>query len=65
MHQPGLSHAFGRDGTLDRAVHKDVLERLRANCTDEEIEDFCADPTSEECLKHCGGRTSSPAQGGR
>ncbi len=63
----GCPDAFGRDGTIDRAVRKDVRENLRKNCSEDEIEEFCEDPTSEECLKNCGGppKTNPPAQGGR
>ncbi len=48
-------HSFGREGTIDRAVHKDLMERLRTNCTQDEFELFCEDPTSNMCLKKCGG----------
>ena len=49
----GCPHAFGRGGTIDRAVHKDVMERIRQNCTKAEIERYCRSVDSEECLNHC------------
>jgi len=48
-------HSFGRDGTIDRAVHKDLMDRLRMNCTQDELELFCEITTSESCIKNCGG----------
>jgi len=52
----GCPHAFGRDGTIDRAASKDVEELLdSADCTDEEYKEHCApDPSSEKCRKVCG-----------
>ncbi|SEU35899.1 hypothetical protein SAMN05443639_12161 [Stigmatella erecta] len=47
-------HSFGREGTIDRAVHKDLMDRLRINCTEDELEAFCEAPVSELCLKNCG-----------
>lgn len=47
-------HSFGREGTIDRAVHKDLMERLRMNCTEDELELFCEKLTSKMCLKNCG-----------
>jgi hypothetical protein len=47
-------HSFGRQGTIDRAVHRDLMDRLRVNCTENELEAFCEDPVSESCLKNCG-----------
>jgi hypothetical protein len=49
----GCPHAFGRGGTIDRAVLKDVMERIRQNCTKAEIERYCQNIESEECFNHC------------
>lgn len=47
-------HSFGREGTIDRAVHKDLMDRLRMQCTEDELEAFCEVPVSDLCLKNCG-----------
>jgi hypothetical protein len=49
----GCPHAFGRGGTIDRAVLKDVMERIHQNCTKQEIEKYCQNIDSEDCLTHC------------
>jgi hypothetical protein len=54
----GCPHAFGRGGTIDRAVAKDVQESLEPipKCTDELRGRICPDgqEPSEECLRVCG-----------
>lgn len=56
----GCPHAFGRGGTIDRAVAKDVKESLEPipDCTDELLERLCpvGQVHSEECLRVCGDR---------
>jgi hypothetical protein len=52
-------HAFGRGGTIDRAVAKDTqedLDQLQPKCTDQLFEILCPEerPPSEECLRVCG-----------
>lgn len=53
----GCPEDFGKDGTMDRAAHQDVLELLRKHeCTKEEYELFCSRgrEASAECRKECG-----------
>jgi len=47
-------HSFGRGGTMDRAAHKDSLERFQADCTQSERASLCADKNQEECEEICG-----------
>jgi hypothetical protein len=47
-------HSFGREGTIDRAVHKDLMDRLRMNCTQDELEKYCENQTSDLCIENCG-----------
>ncbi|WP_224244603.1 hypothetical protein [Hyalangium gracile] len=50
-------HAFGREGTIDRAVHKDAEENLaRPDCTKEVYDALCGEgkDTTKECLEICG-----------
>ena len=51
VHRPG--------GKLDRAAHKDALERIHeAGCDAKVYEDLCPDDVepTEECIARCGGR---------
>lgn len=54
----GCPHAFGRGGTIDRAVAKDLKESLELlpKCTDQVRRSLCPDgqERSEECLRVCG-----------
>jgi hypothetical protein len=52
----GCPHAFGRGGTIDRAVHKDLMEQLKnGSCSKEDREIHCPVGGSiEECLDQCG-----------
>jgi hypothetical protein len=50
----GCPHEYGREGTVDRAVHKDVKERQRQRCSEEELELFCEDGESPQCREKCG-----------
>jgi hypothetical protein len=51
----GCPHAFGRGGTIDRAMHKDLMERLKnSRCTDPEIRRYCGVGMNiEDCLDLC------------
>lgn len=51
----GCPHAFGRGGTIDKAVHKDLMEQLQGGpCTKRDIEHFCPlGGDVETCLKNC------------
>jgi hypothetical protein len=51
----GCPHAFGRGGTIDKAMHKDLMERLKnGRCSEDDRLFYCpvgGDP--EECLENC------------
>jgi hypothetical protein len=51
----GCPHAFGRGGTIDRAIHKDLMERLKGGpCSDRDLRQFCAIGMDvESCLDKC------------
>lgn len=52
----GCPHAFGRGGTIEKAMHKDLMERVKnGRCTKEERDIYCAEGEDlEECLNRCG-----------
>ena len=50
----GCPHEYAREGTVDRAVHKDVMERQQQRCSDEDLERFCTDEDSAQCREKCG-----------
>jgi hypothetical protein len=53
----GCPDDFGKDGTMDRAAHQDVLELMRkSECSKEVYEKLCARgrEASPECRKACG-----------
>lgn len=54
----GCVEDFAKNGRIDKAVHKDVMEMLRKNCTEKQLQQFCplTDELSQECLNRCGGR---------
>ena len=51
----GCPHAFGRGGTIDKAMHKDLMEQLEGgHCTRSDLEIFCPPGGDvETCLKNC------------
>lgn len=56
----GCPHSFGRGGTIDRAVHKDNVQRVQPGMqyecppADEDVEEFCdSQPDPEECYERC------------
>jgi hypothetical protein len=51
----GCPHAFGRGGTIDKAIHKDVMERLKnGRCTPNELDLYCSEGKDlEDCLEQC------------
>jgi hypothetical protein len=55
----GCPHAFGRGGTLERAVAKDVKENAAqplVRCSKQVLEELCPpyQEPSHECLEVCG-----------
>ena len=54
----GCPHAFGRGGTIDRAVHKDTEDNLSPpECTEDVYKELCVDggkEKAEACLEVCG-----------
>lgn len=53
----GCPEDFGKEGTIDRAIHRDALELIQKHCSTREYERFCAggrDKTAE-CIQACGG----------
>lgn len=52
----GCPKEFGKEGRIERAAHKDVMERLRANCSMEDYNQFCSGDRehTQECLEQCG-----------
>ena len=51
----GCPEEFGIDGRVDQAVRKDVKERLKRQCSDEELRLYCGNGKPEEtCREKCG-----------
>lgn len=52
----GCPEEFGKEGRIERAAHKDVMERLREKCSEEERKKHCPKglEQSKECLEKCG-----------
>jgi hypothetical protein len=53
----GCPDDFGKDGTMDRAAHQDVLELVRKHeCSEKVYKEFCSRgrEQSQECRKKCG-----------
>jgi len=53
----GCPEEFGKEGRIQRAAHRDVMESLRKNCSEDEIQKYCpqGQEQSEDCLRACGG----------
>ncbi|XXF78276.1 hypothetical protein P2318_00530 [Myxococcaceae bacterium GXIMD 01537] len=53
----GCPEDFGKEGRIDRAVHRDVRERLQQNCSWEDFTAKCRPgrEQSKECIEACGG----------
>ncbi|HYO54331.1 hypothetical protein [Archangium sp.] len=50
----GCPHAFGRGGTIDRAVLKDIHENMRhCSLSLEEFEKYCLIEDDERCPPSC------------
>jgi hypothetical protein len=51
----GCPQEFGKHGRINKAIHKDLMERLQQKCSEQDIFDLCSeDMPLEECLKRCG-----------
>lgn len=51
----GCPEEFGKHGRINKAVHKDLMERLRQKCTTEQLNQFCKEGMLEEdSLEQCG-----------
>ncbi|EPX58987.1 hypothetical protein D187_003364 [Cystobacter fuscus DSM 2262] len=49
----GCPHAYGIEGSIDRAVLKDLIENAsRAGCPKEELQDLCGDEFVD-CMANC------------
>lgn len=52
----GCPEEFGKEGRINRAIHQDVMELHRKDCSEEELRTFCGGvlKDSPECRKACG-----------
>jgi hypothetical protein len=51
----GCPEDFGKEGTMDRAAHQDVLDSIPDRCTPDERERLCAPGKPEAaCRERCG-----------
>lgn len=51
----GCPEEFGKNGRINKAIHKNLMERLQKKCMPAQIHELCMDEeTYEECLKRCG-----------
>lgn len=50
----GCPDDYGREGTIDRAVHKDAVELQGKRCSEEERKRYCKNTKSAECREKCG-----------
>ncbi len=49
----GCPHAYGIEGTIDRAVLKDLIENAsHEDCPEKELQDVCGDRAAE-CIAGC------------
>jgi hypothetical protein len=53
----GCPEEFGKEGRVNKAVHKDALELIQKPCTREDFERYCEGgrENSEQCRQACGG----------
>ena len=53
----GCPEDFGKDGQMDQAIRKDLLELLQLQCPRAEFERYCngGRENTEECRNACGG----------
>jgi hypothetical protein len=53
----GCPHAFGKGGTIDRALLKDMMENTRphkvTDCKPATLQAICLPETFEECRRQC------------
>lgn len=50
----GCPHAFGKGGTIDRAVLKDIIDNLRRDgCDTDDILEACGEDGYEQCEAEC------------
>lgn len=51
----GCPHAFGRGGTIDKAMHRDLMEQLKNGpCSQDDLARLCRPGMStEKCLDEC------------
>jgi hypothetical protein len=51
----GCPHAFGKGGTIDNAMHKDLMERLQnGRCKLRDLKEHCAVGMDiDDCLEQC------------
>jgi hypothetical protein len=51
----GCPHAFGRGGTIDKAMHKDLMEQLKNGpCSERDRRRYCSvGQDLEECFLRC------------
>lgn len=51
----GCPQEFGKNGRIDKAIHKDLMDQLRKSCSKELYQQHCAEGMSlDECLEWCG-----------
>ncbi|WP_342378790.1 hypothetical protein NVS55_05255 [Myxococcus stipitatus] len=53
----GCPEVHRREGLVDRSAHRDALERIPSDCTQDERARYCGNGRehSDECLQKCGG----------
>jgi hypothetical protein len=52
----GCPSEFGKEGRVNKAVHKDMLELSRHHCDDKEYDWYCGGykKDTQRCRDHCG-----------
>lgn len=52
--ETGCPHAFGRGGSIDRAIHKDVIASSRKDdCDPQTVLEVCGDEPYDLCMQEC------------